>query len=53
MFIANHTGHDNDVGHLPLNKNIRDSIASKMSQNIPFEHILDEIRIKYYLCFHT
>jgi len=37
--IANHTGHDNDLGHLPLNKDVRDNIVSKMSQNIPFEHL--------------
>lgn len=43
-FITNHTGPDNDLGHLPLYKDVRDNIASKMSQNIPFEHILDEIR---------
>jgi len=43
-FIANHLGHDNDLGHLPLNKDVRINIASKMSQHIPFENILDEIR---------
>jgi len=42
--IANHTGHNNDLGHSPLNKDVQENIASKMSQNIPFEHLLDEIR---------
>jgi len=37
-------GHLNDLGKLPFDKVTRDNIASKISEHIPFEHILDEIR---------
>jgi len=43
-FNGNHVGHENEIGHLPLNKCTRDEIVSKISQNIPFEKILEEIR---------
>lgn len=43
-FISTHIGHENDLGHLPLDKLTRSNIASKISEHIPFEHILDEIR---------
>lgn len=43
-FNSNHIGHENEIGHLPLNRCTRDDIASKISQNIPFDRILDEIR---------
>lgn len=35
--------HNNDSGNLPLNKVVWDNIGRKMSQNIPFEHILNKI----------
>lgn len=40
----NHVGHESEIGHLPLDKVTRNDIASKISQHIPFEQILDEIR---------
>ncbi|XP_008180456.1 uncharacterized protein LOC103308587 [Acyrthosiphon pisum] len=43
-FNGNHIGHENEIGHLPLNTCTRDDIAAKISQNIPFDRILDEIR---------
>jgi len=43
-FMDTHVGHQNGLGNLPLDKVTRDNIASKISEHIPFEHILDEIR---------
>ncbi|XP_008188185.1 uncharacterized protein LOC103310726 [Acyrthosiphon pisum] len=43
-FIDTHVGHLNDLGNLPLDKVTKDIIASKISEHIPFEHILDEVR---------
>jgi len=40
----NHIGHESEIGHLPLVKVTRNDIPSKISQHIPFEQILDEIR---------
>ncbi|KAE9530121.1 hypothetical protein AGLY_011583 [Aphis glycines] len=33
-FIANHLGHGNDLGHLPLNKDVRINIANEIRDNI-------------------
>lgn len=42
-FDGIHIGHANEIGHLPLDNNTTDILPSKISQNIPFEKILDEI----------
>lgn len=42
-FMDAQVGHQNDLGNLPLDIVTRDNIASKISEHIPFEHILDEI----------
>lgn len=43
-YNGNHIGHESEIWHLPLVKVTRNNIASKISQHIPFEQILDEIR---------
>lgn len=43
-FIETHMGHQTDLGNLPLDINTRNDIASKISDHIPFEHILNQIR---------
>uniref|UniRef100_A0A0K8SM61 Uncharacterized protein n=1 Tax=Lygus hesperus TaxID=30085 RepID=A0A0K8SM61_LYGHE len=42
--INNHVGHTEEVGGLNLTKVERAEIADKLSQNIPYQVILDEIR---------
>lgn len=37
-------GHTNDIGHLSLDKDTKNNITSQISQLIPFEHILDQIK---------
>lgn len=43
-YIKTHVGHDNDLGHLFLNKEDREEVASKIAAKIPLPTILDDIR---------
>lgn len=43
-FLPTHVGHSMDLGRIPLKKSDRDYIASQISQKIPFDEILNNIR---------
>ncbi|VEN54487.1 unnamed protein product [Callosobruchus maculatus] len=42
--VSQHIGHDNNLGHLNLSKTAREDLAAKISLNVPFDSILDEVR---------
>ena len=43
-FTKTHVGHDCELGHLTLTKDIRESVAVKLAAKIPPSAILDEVR---------
>lgn len=43
-FVETHVGHQNDLCHLFLTNDERKVLATKISMNIPFDEILNEIR---------
>lgn len=49
-YQATHVGHLNDLGHLNLTELERKMLAEKIAANIPFDTILDEIRVSIMDC---
>jgi hypothetical protein len=43
-FVKTHVGHQMDVGKIPLTKLERNKLATKISQKIPLDDIINEIR---------
>ncbi|KAJ8982006.1 hypothetical protein NQ317_004093 [Molorchus minor] len=43
-YTKTHMGHKNDLGHVTLSQSERNAIALKISSNVPFDSILDEVR---------
>ncbi|XP_050500770.1 uncharacterized protein LOC126880760 [Diabrotica virgifera virgifera] len=43
-FVAQHIGHNENLGHLNLNQSEKEDLAAKIALKVPFESILDEVR---------
>ncbi|XP_014243986.1 uncharacterized protein LOC106663581 [Cimex lectularius] len=43
-YVSTHVGHSLEINRLRLAQKDRDSLAQKISMNIPFDNILDEVR---------
>jgi hypothetical protein len=43
-FVKTHVGHQMDLGKIPLTKLEKNKLATKISQKIPFDDIINEIR---------
>ncbi|KAJ8965735.1 hypothetical protein NQ314_003941, partial [Rhamnusium bicolor] len=44
LFLRTHVGHTMDLGKIPLKKSDRKLLASKISQKVPFDEIINTVR---------